>query len=546
MTSQEYPDDDTWRDGVGRYGTFTVDSTSDDTVSYVYNFLGGSQHTVRPDKPGGPVTLSWLPESDGVKRLTVQSVDRAGNVSAPANYDFLVSDGRAPVAAWKLADAAGSGAAAADAGGHSATAGAGVTFGVPGPARTSVTAAAELDGSDAAYLASDAPAVATDRAFSVSAWVRPDSLDKDRAAASQDGASSAAFRLGTATDGEGRRVWSFGLGAPGAVVRAEGGSPQEGEWAHLVGVYDPVAGTARLYVNGTAVATTEGAVGTASSGAFQLGRALGADGQGENWDGAVADVQVWDRIVVADEAAQQARRKAVSQGYWALDESAGGSSPERDGGPALALGGDASVYRADSSCDPTMDPDCVPGEEPIVGSGHLLLDGDGDYAATQNPVVDTSDSFSLAAYVKLDEDAQDTSATVYSLPGEHNTLVSVGYSADTHRWQATVAQSDEAGAPTTTLTAEGRSVSYGSAQHLAFVYDDEADEIRLYVDGQPAAEAALPDSWRATGGLQIGRAPAQDGGWSGYLRGAVDEVHAYEGALTPNQVLFLSSGQTDV
>ena len=66
VSSPEYPDDtELWHDGVGVYGTFTVDSTSDDTVSYLYNFLGGPQLTAVPDEPGGPVVLRWLAESAG-------------------------------------------------------------------------------------------------------------------------------------------------------------------------------------------------------------------------------------------------------------------------------------------------------------------------------------------------------------------------------------------------------------------------------------------------------------------------------------------------
>ncbi|NEB75403.1 LamG domain-containing protein [Streptomyces sp. SID14478] len=543
VTSDDYPDDDVWHNGAGRYGTFSVDSASDDTVAYVYNFLGEAQHTVRPDEPGGPVRLTWLPDEAGVEMLSVRALDRAGNASGTTNYTFRVSSGAQAVAAWRLADAAGSREAAADQGDRAATAGGGVTFGASGPERTSVTGAAELDGTPAAYLTSGAPAVAPDKAFSVSAWVRPDSVDTDRAVLSQDGSSTAAFRLGTTVDADGARVWSFGLGEPGAVVRAQGGRPEAGEWAHLVGVYDPVARTAKLYVNGQQVATAAGAEGPTASGDLQLGRALGPDGQGENWEGAIAGVQVWDRIVSDEEAALTARRAPVSKGYWALDEASGGESPERDGGPALALGGDASVHVSDDSC--ALDPDCVPGEEPIIGSGDLRLDGDGDFAATRGPVVDTSDSFSIAMHVELDEAAQDRSMTVFSLPGEHHTLVSVGYSAETQRWQATVADADEDGARTTTLTAEQASVSDGYPQHLAFVYDDETDQVRLYVDGQLADQASYTGAWRTAGGLQLGRTVTADG-WGGYLKGVLDDAHAYAGVLRAEQIRLLSIGATDV
>ncbi|MGW0826207.1 hypothetical protein [Streptomyces sp. NPDC002845] len=117
VTSAEYPDDnEQWHDGVGVHGTFTVDSASDDTVSYVYEFTGEAPLTAAPDKRGGPVELRWMPKRSGRATLSVRAVDRAGNVSGPTTYSFRVASGRTPVAAWTPADPAGSGEAAAEAG----------------------------------------------------------------------------------------------------------------------------------------------------------------------------------------------------------------------------------------------------------------------------------------------------------------------------------------------------------------------------------------------------------------------------------------------
>ncbi|WP_330289609.1 LamG domain-containing protein [Streptomyces sp. NBC_00576] len=536
VSSPEYPDDtELWHDGVGVYGAFTVDSTSDDTVSYRYNFLGGPQLTAVPDEPGGPVVLRWLPQSAGRNWLDVQAVDRAGNTSAPATYQFRVSGGRTPVAAWTLADAAGANEASAEAGGRIATAGGGVAFGAAGPSRTSLTGAVVLDGSDSAYLTSGAPAVDTGGAFSVSAWVRPDATGGNMTAAGQGGA--AGFGLGT-EDG----AWSFSVG--GSVVR--GGVPETGDWAYLTGVYDPVAGTARLYVNGREAGTAENVTGTSASGDLQIGRTLAADNASTsgNWRGALAGVRVWDRIVVAAEAAGAAKRATVSEGYWALDEATGGSSPERDGGRPLTLGGDAAIYRDDAPCD-WLDPDCLPGQSPIFGSGHLLLDGDGDFAATDGQSIATGDSFSVAAHVRIDSAAQDRPMTVLSVPGADNSLAEVRYSGASQQWE--VGLTDANGAPVT-LTAGGAWASPDDVHHLALVYDDETDEILLYADGQLSARESYRPGWTATGDLQIGRSQSVDGvdGWGGYLDGAVDEVHVYAGVLSATQVAQLQIGATDV
>ncbi|ELP62950.1 LamG domain-containing protein [Streptomyces turgidiscabies] len=532
VSSPEYPDDTgMWHDGVGSYGTFTVDSASDDTVSYRYDFLGGPLLTAVPDAPGGPVRLRWLPQSEGVGGLEVQAVDRAGNVSATTTYQFRVSGGRTPVAAWTLADAAGASGASAEAGDRTATAGAGVTFGAAGPSRTSVTGAVGLDGSASAYLTSGAPAVDTGGAFSVSAWVRPDAAGADMTAVGQGGA--AGFGLGT-KDG----AWSFSVG--GSVVRA--GVPETGDWAHLTGVYDPVAGTARLYVNGRVAGTAENVTPSSAPGNLQIGRTLEASAGGSgNWHGALAGVRVWDRIVVAAEAAGAAKRATVSEGYWALDEATGGSSPERDGGRPLTLGGDATIYRDDAPCD-WLDPDCLPGQSPLFGSGHLLLDGDGDFGATDGLGIATGDSFSVAAHVRIDSAAQDRPMTVLSVGDADNSLAEVRYSGASQSWE--VALTDATG-ERVTLTAGGAWASPDDVHHLALAYDDEADEILLYADGQLTARASYTPGWTATGDLRIGRSQGADGAGED-LAGVVDEVHVYAGVLSATQVAQLRIGATDV
>ncbi len=534
VSSAEYPDDDQWHDGVGIRGTFKAASSSDDTVAYVYRFMGETPKTVRTEQPGGAAEFSWLPQSDGPGSVTVQAQDRAGNRSAPTTHRFLVKEGGKPAAHWKLADPAGSSEAAAEEGGKAAKAGSGAVFGAEGPARTAVGPAVELDGSAEAFLTPGAPAVDTGKAFAVSAWVRPGETGRAMAAVSQDGGGRAAFRLG----GEGDGAFSFALAGPdGSVVRAKGGKPERGEWAHLAGVYDPVDKTARLYVNGRLVDTVENAGAVRASGDAQIGRALGDTGQGRNWAGRIADARAWNRVVVPEEAARLAEREAVREGHWALDEAAGGVSQDQDGGQPLRLGGDAKIFGGEQQCDP-FDPQCVPGRDPMVGAGELELDGAGDFAATDGPVVDTGDSFSLATHVRIDPAADDRTMAVLSLPGEHGNLAALRYTPEQQKWELTLAHEDRAGAETTTLRADNDWATSGDPHHLAVVFDAGTDEVLLYVDGTVAARAPFHRAWRATGGLQAGRVQLADG-WGEHLHGAVDDVHAFAGALTEQEVALL-------
>ncbi|MFJ8939643.1 LamG-like jellyroll fold domain-containing protein [Streptomyces sp. NPDC102365] len=208
----------------------------------------------------------------------------------------------------------------------------------------------------------------------------------------------------------------------------------------------------------------------------------------------------------------------------------------------LTFGGDATIYNDDNSCDPGADPDCAPVPLPVVGAGHLVLDGDGDFAAADGPVVDTGDSFSLSAHVRVDGASRDRPMTVLSLPGADGSLAAVRYSGASQQFEAVLT---DANGEETALTAENAWASPDDDHHLSLVYDDAADEILLYVDGDVSARASYRPGWTAKTGIEVGRSRVA-GGWGEYLDGVVDEVHVHAGVLTSDQVIYLRLGTADV
>ncbi|KUN18055.1 hypothetical protein AQJ11_35955 [Streptomyces corchorusii] len=535
ISSPEYPqpEDVFWVDGVGVYGHFTMDSPSDDVVSYRYDFLGGPYGTVSPERPGAAVTIPYLPLTSGPKDVTVHAIDRSGRSSAESRYNFNVKSGRPPVARWKLDDPAGSRTASAETGAP-ARAGTGVTFGGPAPSGTGTTATVRLDGTGHGFLTPDAAVADTGKSFAVSAWARPAATSRTMTVASQDADVRPGFTLGLRTPDSGP-VWSFTIG--GATV--SGGAPETGEWAHLVGLYDAETGRAHLYVNGHEVGSPAEATPAGAPGAFQIGRAQGATGYRDRWQGDIGDVQVHDRVVVPGEAAGLARRKPESRGHWSLETEADGASPEQSGGAPLRLGGGASIYRdSGNGCLPEMDPDCTYGPPALIGEGHLHLDGASGHATADGPVVDTGDSFTLGVVVRLADSEPAHPMTVLSQAGEHTDAFKVRYEPSTHTWQLVMPEKDEAGAHEAVVSQiEGADGGEGPGHRLAVTYDDGTDTIRLYLDGQTNAEAtaSLPDGWHSTGALQIGRGQVGDG-WGEYLHGDVDEVQAFSGALRDTDV----------
>lgn len=521
IASADFPDDGSWTDRLGIYGSFTLTSTSSDVVRYRYDFTNDSAGPATVDAAAdGSASISFMPSRRGPHVLTVEAFDRAANSSVNSST-FAVS-ARPAAGAWNLADPAGSGQAADAAGTNPAAAGAGVTFGVDGPGANS---AVRLDGSPGAYLAAPARAVAdTGAAFAASAWVRVADLSRDQTAVSVDGTGEAGFALGYHAA---EQAWSFEIPDFDLYrftvwrVTSAAGSVEAGEWAHLLAAYDPGSASMRLYVNGSLAATGQRGSTWNGIGAVQIGRSYREGRYAGHWDGDLAEVRVFDRMVFADEAVELSTLAPQRQGYWQLNEAPGGESPEYTGGPPLVLGGGAEIYQ---QVDPILDP------RPLLGTGHLQLDGVDGYAATGGPVVDTGDSFTVTARVRLASAQPTESMTVLSASGTNASMFTVRYSADLDAWELVVALADAAGGDTVSVVSSELPSAGPSGQLLAVVYNAFTDQLTLYVDGVASAPLAEPfdDPWTAGGGLQVGRslvgtAPGE------HLSGAVDEVRAYTG-----------------
>lgn len=546
VTSKAYPADDAWHAGVGDYGDFTMDSPDADVTSYSYYFTGPqADNTKKPATPsttGGPATIRWMPPSEGSYTLHVTAIDGAGNPQkTPTAYVFLVSDGRAPVAGWALGDAKGSAKAAGSSGTPDAAAGSGVTFGVEGPLGSTDTATS-FDGTENAYLDAGRSAVDTSGTFSVSAWVMLPTLPTENVTVvSQDGTAQPGFELGYDVDSA---SWTFRIPVSDmeslGTWKVSGAAAVRGSWTHLIGVYDAELGKMMLYVNGVVVADDIQARHTTwnATGALQIGRKIALDGYTNYLKGSVADVKIHDRVIPPTEGQGLGGIQPHQLAYWQLDQATSGISPETDGGTGLTLGGGASIYVPDESCDAEVDPDCVPPAAPVWGDGNLVLDGTGAYAARAGTgPLSAQDSFTLTARARLASSNPATDETVLSLTGTKGSAIKVKYVAASARWQLVVTSADSTSPVTTTLldTADPPS-SQGDGDHLALVYNAVFGDVLLYVNGTAVADAAWDNTWDfSTTGLQVGRT-LTGATASEYFSGAVDEVRIYQGPLDASLV----------
>lgn len=284
--------------------------------------------------------------------------------------------------------------------------------------------------------------------------------------------------------------------------------------------------------------------GTSYGGASLGGNSSGGGGQ----DGVGA---------AAGEGAEPGRGGA-SQGGMATGGSSGGAGDAGQGGAATGGSGGVSPGGAAGSQG-----DVLPGwhwafdtlqdghfaeqsgegeaftvQSADAGSGLIgqavVLGGTNSAAATENPVVDTLGSYSISAWVRLDE-----LSGFSTFVSQSGTRVSAFYLQlrDDLSFAFTTLPSDDTGV--------GSCVASGPMQprigewyHLVGTRDAATGEQRLYRDGILVGRASCQGSFASTGALAIGRG-LWDGAASDFFRGSVDELRVIDQVLTPSEIVTL-------
>jgi len=579
-------DDPAWFDGVGRYTTFTFDSTATDVAEYWWDIdtTPTAAKKLTPATLGGPVSVLWQPQESKVYTINVIAVDQAGKTSDTSSCVFRVAEGRGPVAEWHLDDAAGATTGTDATGAFPLTTGTTTQFGATGP-QGAPDRAAHFDGTLNSGLFTAGSVVDTSKNFTVSAWVKLTDLTKYQTILSQDGTGEPGFQIAYSpssgswnaqvANNDVQSLGSWGVTGTAAV---------KDKWTHLAAAFDVTNQKITLYVDGAVAGTpTNWRAPWTSHGSFQIGRRLSTTSYSEGVYGDIAEVRVYDRAVVPGEAATLKYEGAVTArlGYWDLDGAtlvADNSSlvatssefgiPQTEGDPivdpALNLNlytGATWAHRLDPE-DPEYDP--FNPVEPLVGDGHMVLGTDTatgaqGYASTAAPVAVTNGSFSIATRVQTATDCAAGDMSVMSQPGDHASVFDLGCTPDgsgTAKWRIRIAGADQVGVVPVTLTASGPNAivnpQSSAGQFLIVTYDAAYKTLRLYVDGVLAGTLTdvavpwLPADNPADGGdgLQIGRALI-GGNYGSALGGAVDEIRVYNGVLDATTVSKLAVATAD-
>jgi hypothetical protein len=195
-------------------------------------------------------------------------------------------------------------------------------------------------------------------------------------------------------------------------------------------------------------------------------------------------------------------------GYWPLDEGAGVVTEDHAG---------------DNDGTLVNGPTWTAG----MSGGALQFNGSNQFVDLGAAVLDTTANYTAAAWVKLD--SLGGFATAVSQDGDTNSAFFLQYSGVDNRFAFSFA-GVRALAPTAPET--------GRWYHLVGVRDASTGTLTLYVDGQRAGATSACARESANGNTVIGRAKF-GGNPVDYWRGAIDQVHVYDRALSATEVAQL-------
>ncbi|MEN3356104.1 MAG: hypothetical protein V7637_86 [Mycobacteriales bacterium] len=412
------------------------------------------------------------------------------------------------VSRWALDDGAGT-TAADSAGTHPATLHGAATWG-PG-----VQGKSALVTDGASGYADAGPAVIdTARSFSINAWVKLDRIGGYQTVVSVDGTQVSGFFFGLRDD---TRRFAFvklpadqAAGAP--AFPSSTFDPVAGQWYQLTGVHDADTGTLALYVNGRLEATTPAPAKWTAAGSLVIGRAKFGGNPVDFVDGTIDDVSVYTGVLPAREVARLA-----SQGSWRFDEGTGSTATDDSPASQPATLNAGATWTAG-----------------VVGQHAAAFDGATGAAEVPASVVDTGQSFSVAAWVR--PDSPTGFRTAVSVDGDQVSGFFL-QRRDDGRFAFTRLAADAPGAGT--FAASSAVGEVGQWVHLAGVYDRVAGTLTLYVNGTKQQTVAFTTPWRATGHLLIGRGKYA-GTPTDFFAGAVDDVRTFPFPLDASRVANLA------
>ncbi|MFF7032090.1 LamG-like jellyroll fold domain-containing protein [Streptomyces albidoflavus] len=539
ITSPEYPASDSENpedapyDGVGQYGSFTVKAADSDVVKYWYgvNMDPSSKNTLTTSK-GAAQVAKVLPAEPGTHFFTAVAFDAAGNMSEPRTHLYRVKGGQPERATWQLDEAQGAGAGEGSTPDRLLTVHGEPEFGAEGAKGSAIS----LDGSDD-YAQSDISVVDTDRGFTVSAWVKLSKTPSGTATvAMQPGNNRPGFELYYSSAYE---RWIFNQyesdSQDAKIIRAmapQAGGVKVGEWQHLVGSYNGSERFIELYVDGQQVGQADLPSAWNARRGLVLGAASHNGKVGNFLPGAIDEVQIFDKRITANEVAKLARHERVGDpgrpatAVFEMEDTADSVAT------AKGLRGHGGVLPADYHGGVTT------GAEGVAGKAARFngTDAYGKVGRISGPHVNTSRSFAVMAWAKMDKTKPSKAAIIAAQAGRERPGFELYYSQTYDRWAFNQYSADSADAKVIrAMQPDNQKAASDTWVHLAGVHDVVVGTLTLYVNGVKAGTTPLDGAFYADQSMFIGA--GQYGSAVGnHFPGSIDDVRLFDRPVSAEEV----------
>jgi len=177
-----------------------------------------------------------------------------------------------------------------------------------------------------------------------------------------------------------------------------------------------------------------------------------------------------------------------------------------------------------------------------VGPYALSLHGGGASAEVPVAVINTAQSYTVAAWVKLSS----TSGyqTVLSIDGSYVSGFFFQLRGDTGKFSLSALSQDSPNPGPVAVASARDAPAAGTWYHLAGVYDATAQTLSLYVNGQLQQTVPYTSAFQAGGHTAIGRG-LYGGNPTDFVSGAIDDVRFYQSALSASDITAISNAATN-
>ncbi|MFJ8080128.1 LamG-like jellyroll fold domain-containing protein [Streptomyces sp. NPDC096205] len=535
ISSVEYPEsdmanpEDPWYDGVGQYGTFTIDGVNSDVTTYLYGINGSPSPLNKITTSGGAAQfVKVLPTKPGLNFFMAQAIDAAGRTSAPYTYFFRVKAGQPDRATWQLDEDAGVSEAKGSTPARTLKLQGGTTAGVAGVTDTAV----QFNGDG--YASTDLSPVDTTQGFTVSAWAKFDRQpDQSVVVAAQPGNIRAGFQLYYSPVAG----WVFSQHsadtADATLIRAQAATPAPvtvGKWTHVAGSYDAGLDLLRLYVDGQLVGEKIWSTPWNARRGLILGAGSSSGVPGNFFPGVIDEVQIFNRQLEAGEVGKLYAKQTVGDPGSPALAVFGMNDKTDDAKPVTEIEGHGGVLSA------TYHGTVTTGVEGIAGKATRFdgTTGYGQIGTTGAPHVNTFRSFTVSAWARLDKLTQ--TGVVAAQAGKERPGFELYYSAAAQKWVFAQYSADSADAGIVRATQlSGAVPGEGDWAHLVGVHDTVANTLTLYVNGVKVGSATQTSPFYAAQSMYIGAA-SFSGTTQYFFPGTVDDVRVLDRPVSAQEV----------